>query len=140
MNDVLWREGRAFADYRKWECYRAGMYRQGTSPERTEQAQRLLADPPRFRDALLDTLKAWPVSFRVHLTDPHRNHQAYLGRVACCRLYHATEWDTQAAWWLLTPQEQRNANDVADTVEAQCQLIWTPEHFPSPSAQWAFPW
>lgn len=140
MHDLHWIAGRAFADYRLWECYRAGLYLRRSTPPRVAAARAMLADSPRFRDTALEGLREWPISSRVHLTDPYRNHRPYLGRAACCRDAGATEWDTRIAWGLLNPDEQRRANAVADDILAHVELIWTPERYPRPNGPLEFPW
>lgn len=109
---------RVWHHYREWEDWQCGFY--ADPPADTSglvaAAQALLSDPGRLKEAMRHVAFSWPCAAEHNLSDPSRNHQAWLGQAACCYAERVPESVTRQAWWLLSEDTRREANAVADLV------------------------
>lgn len=113
------KDNKIYFNYKKWECFQLGMY----------ETTCFLDEETMIRDCL-STLRCecwleecmrfvmynWKHSIQQHLSNIHRNRQAFLGQAACCWAHGAPEYITKKAWARLTEREQRLANKIADQV------------------------
>ncbi len=88
-------------------------------PRWIEETSSLMADPPRFADAMRSALTKWPKSVEVALTTPGLNHKAWLGRAGCFLATGSPEETTRLGWHELDDAEQFAANLAAETVIAE---------------------
>jgi hypothetical protein len=101
-----------------WEDYGAGMYAQRLDPDHIESAAGLLRDPEAFAEAASEMLREWPVAALQNIHHMWSGRNAWVGQATCCYSVGATSAETRAAWGLLTNNEQRAANSVAQSVRA----------------------
>lgn len=106
-----------FYPYEMWEDYKNGMYsRFAISDEHVSKSKILLQDPIAFYNACVLLLSCWPIASAVNMTNKDQNRRAWLGAAACSYMYKCTEKSVRQAWHLLTEEEQKAANSVADRV------------------------
>jgi|JI9StandDraft_1071089.scaffolds.fasta_scaffold17493_4 hypothetical protein len=115
---------RVYRHYTDMEEYRPdGMWRNVAGQEQRQAyidaASTLMADPVRFKDAMLRAIEEWPNSCEVAMTTPSLNHLAWFGHAGCCIATGSPEDCTRLAWHTLDEYEQAAANDVASQVIAE---------------------
>jgi hypothetical protein len=87
-----------------------------------EAAERLMADPPSFADAMRRAITEWPLSISVALTTPGLNRRAWLGQAGCFLATGSPEETTRLAWHNLDDGEQYAANAAADLVAHEWRM------------------
>ncbi len=109
-------ENRFFHTYEKWECYKAGFYnttKDGMTKEQCHEAYRsFLSDPVKFANALKKIIREWKHSCEHYLTNTAMNRIAWLGQAAACYAMGIPS-EFRSGFFLLTPEEQEAANQVA---------------------------
>ena len=81
---------RIYHTWNEWECYPAGFYENRpadkslTEDDCKEIYRALLADIPRFREALARVLAEWPNSCEHYLSNERMNRIAWLGQASLC--------------------------------------------------------
>jgi ParB-like chromosome segregation protein Spo0J len=110
-------ENRVFHTYDKWECEKAGLYKntppEGMTKEQCKQTYKdFLTDSDKFESALNSIIESWKYSCEHYLTNSAMNRIAYLGQAAVC---YATKVPSafSGGWFLLTESEQLAANNLA---------------------------
>lgn len=108
---------RIYHTWDKWECYPAGMYENNApagmnTKEANATYARLLADISLFERTLRQVLAKWPNSCEHYLSNEKMNRIAWLGQAALC-MYAGIPRCFRSGFNLLTPIEQRNANEAA---------------------------
>lgn len=107
---------RVFHTYDKWECHKAGFYRQsvdGMTADECRTAYRdFLADLDRFRNAANAVVNEWKHSCEHYLTNFAMNRIAWIGQAAMC---YETGIPSKfcSGFNLLTEEQQSAANEVA---------------------------
>ena len=107
---------RIFHTYDKWECHKAGFYKQsvdGMTADECKQAYRdFLADLDLFRDTARAMVKEWKYSCEHYLTNFAMNRIAWIGQAAMC---YATGVPSKycSGFNLLTEDQKQKANEVA---------------------------
>lgn len=110
------KKSRIFHTYDKWECEKAGFYRQqveGMTSEECKTAYRnFLADPDRFRSAANAVISEWENSCEHYLTNFAMNRIAWMGQAAMC---YETGVPSKfcSGYNLLTEEQKEEANLVA---------------------------
>ena len=108
---------RIYHTWDEWECYPAGFYEnrpkdRSLTPDECKAIYRdLLADIPRFRDALSRVLLEWPMSCEHYLSNERMNRIAWLGQASLC-IAEGIPSTFRGGYALLT-QEQQLAADLA---------------------------
>jgi len=108
-----------YHNYKHWEDFIMGMYESTAYMDDApliKECINLLSCPEWLNESMLFVSHNWVKSAEQNLTNIHRNRQAWLGQAACCWSHGAPEYITKKAWGLLTPDQQKNANGVADEV------------------------
>lgn len=109
-------ESRVFHTYDKWECEKAGFYRQqveGMTAEECKIAYRdFLADEDRFRAAATKVIEEWTHSCEHYLTNFAMNRIAWIGQAAMC---YETGVPSKfcSGFNLLTEEQKEAANLIA---------------------------
>lgn len=109
-------DDRVFHTYDKWECEKAGFYRQqvdGMTADQCKEAYRdFLSDCDRFRKAATAVISEWKNSCEHYLTNPAMNRIAWIGQAAMC---YETGIPSKfcGGFNLLTDQQKEEANSVA---------------------------
>lgn len=113
---------RIYHPYWLWEDYQNGFYNIEVTYSETEeyalatQARDLLADSERFYEVALKVITEWKYSSEVNLSNIARNREAWIGQAACCYALKIPDYITKYGWRMLTPDQQKQANLVADAV------------------------
>ncbi len=112
---------RVFRHYTEMEEYHPdGMWRNvsGVDERRKyiDAASDLMANPARFKRAMLRAVEEWPNSCEVAMTNQSLNHLAWFGHAGCCLEVGSPEDCTRLAWHTLDDHEQAAANDAAQQV------------------------
>jgi hypothetical protein len=97
--------------------------------QHVRNAADLMADPPRFVEAMRRAVHDWPVSCQNALSTPGLNQRAWLGQAGCYLGTGSPEETTKLAWRQLDAGEQFAANQAADTVIAE----WRKSQAPDPA-------
>lgn len=109
-------ENRIFHTYHKWECYKAGFYKNtmdGMTKDECQKAYReFLSNSDRFSDALEHVITEWKHSCEHYLTNIAMNRIAWLGQAAMC---YATGIPAvfRGGFSLLTEEQKQAANEIA---------------------------
>ena len=104
---------RIFHPYWLWEDWKNGIYENNARKEKIEQSRLLLANSENFYMVMNHMLMKWPYSCEHNLTNGSRNRLAFLGQTACCWNHSATCNETIIAWWQLTTEQKKEANQTA---------------------------
>lgn len=113
---------RVFHPYWKWEDYRNGMYDLVMEYTEIEEAnlanlaKDLLSNPQVFENIALKVIAEWPLSAEINLSNKGRNRQAWIGQASCCYARKIPERITKLGWRLMSPDQQVEANRIADIV------------------------
>tara|TARA_R100000664_G_scaffold34227_1_gene55326 strand:- start:7793 stop:8947 length:1155 start_codon:yes stop_codon:yes gene_type:complete len=109
-------EERIFHTYDKWECEKAGLYKQsvdGMKADECKEAYRaFLADTDRFRAASEKVISEWKNSCEHYLTNFAMNRIAWIGQASMC---YETGIPSKfcSGFSLLTDEQKEAANQVA---------------------------
>lgn len=109
-------EERIFHTYDKWECEKAGLYKQsvdGMKADECKEAYRaFLADTERFRAASEKVISEWENSCEHYLTNFAMNRIAWIGQASMC---YETGIPSKfcSGFSLLTDEQKEAANQVA---------------------------
>jgi ParB-like chromosome segregation protein Spo0J len=111
-------EGRIFHPYHKWECHKAGFYKQSvngmTKFECEEAYQKFLRNIPVFSEALEHVITEWKHSCEHYLTNVSMNRIAWLGQAAACYKLDIPSI-YRGGFFLLSEDQQKAANECALT-------------------------
>lgn len=108
---------RIWLPYDQLEEHEHGMWRRVPAPEQEGYiiaAHDLMARPDAFLGAMLRVVVEWPNSMAAAMTTPSLNQRAYMGHAGCCLAVGSPEDLTRLAWHRLRPDEQDEANAMAD--------------------------
>lgn len=122
-----------FYHYTQWEDFKNGMYdeqKEGRT-QRVQLAVRLLSNPKELYKNMKRVTNEWKYATEQVLTDMSINHQAFLGQAACNIWKGIKEDETREAWGLLTNEQRRKANAVADRVDDEWRRNYTEHYQPS---------
>jgi len=109
-------KSRIFHTFDKWECEKAGFYKQqvdGMTADECKNAYRdFLADAERFRGGAMSVINEWKNSCEHYLTNFAMNRIAWVGQAAMC---YETGVPSKfcAGFNLLSEEQKETANQVA---------------------------
>jgi len=120
---------KVFYHYKKWEDHKYGMFRSTCENEeqKVQECIDLLCNVQALQDYMRTVSIDWVHSSEINLTNRSRNRQAWLGQAACCKYCEAPEYVTKQAWNLLTDDQRKKANSVADTIISEWEHSYTPK-------------
>ena len=108
---------RIFHTYDKWECHKAGFYKNkkdGFTDEQSESEYvRILTNEELFSDILSKIIVEWKYSCEHYLTNKSMNRIAWLGQAAVC-YESGVPASYSGAWFKLTNEQQEKANKIAN--------------------------
>jgi len=112
---------RIYHHYLLWEDWKKGMYeKDGRNLEEQQKlsmfAKNLLSNPVLFENIALRVISEWKYATEFNLSNTSRNRQAWLGQASCCFAYGVPEYITKMGWHMLTEEQQKEANKIADEV------------------------
>ncbi len=103
--------------YWDWEDWKAGMWR------KVENEEELLVKCVEFTgnwilygEWMQKVVKEWPLTMLNSLSNPSINKRAFIGHCACCLAFGCPEYVTRKAWKILTDQQRKDADDIAEIV------------------------
>lgn len=102
--------------WQTWEDWIAGMYSPESSCVQVQRSRAVLVDPDQFREVAREMVRAWPVSAYHNLVNMWTGRRAWIGQASCLYSVQSPAVATREAWGLMTLDEQRAANAVADAV------------------------
>jgi hypothetical protein len=111
---------RIYHPYWKWEDYKNGLYDlenyydEQQTESMTYAAKEILTNSTYFLETALKVISEWHNAAEVNLSNNSRNRQAWIGQASCCYRLKIPEYITKYAWRLMTPEQQQEANRVAD--------------------------
>lgn len=106
-----------FYRYELWEDYQSGMYNSPPlSQERIDKAIECLSNETICREYMEKVVSEWQIATEQVLTNPESNGRAWLGQCACFMYGGCYDEETRKAWVIMTPQNQKRANEIADSV------------------------
>jgi hypothetical protein len=130
---------RIWHDYRRWEDYKAGMWRSATK----EDVEKLLpvaieftGDHIRYGKAMMRVIVSWKYSCEHNLTDKSLNKRAWIGHAACALEMKLPESIVRMAWKDLTHEQRFEANKQADIAINE----WIKNHANKQSGQLEIPY
>jgi len=109
-------KNRIFHTYDKWECYKAGFYKNNHPTMSKEQCENeykdFLSNDKKFKKALNKVIFEWKNSCQHYLTNNSMNRIAWLGQAALC---YATGIPStfRGGFNLLSEEQQDRANNIA---------------------------
>ena len=110
---------RIYHHYEKWEDWQNGMFANHDPLDQDQlvwNAKGLLIDTGKLLDAMNRCVLEWIHSAEENMSHKGRNRQAWLGQASCCLLHKTPEHLTKIAWNMLSEEEKRRANEIADIV------------------------
>lgn len=102
-------------DYKKWECYKNGMYQNGHDKEIIKQCYEILTSD-NLKEEMIDTTITYEIATMVNFTNQMFNPISWLGQATCNRLINATAQEVCEAWISMTNEQQNLANNIAKEV------------------------
>lgn len=104
--------------YHKWEDYHNGMFEDDITPARVEKCIHVLGNPDECRKAMNRVLTEWKYATETNLLSDVKfkfsGSRSWLG-AACCNIEcGATISEVRNAWWLMTEEQRKIANIIAD--------------------------
>lgn len=113
--------------YTEWEDFRNGMYDEikDGRQSRVQKAVELLSNPDLLYIQMSRVPREWRKCTEQNFTNASINHQAFLGQTACNIWAGVKEDETREAWGLLTNEQRRKANRVADRVYYEWERQYT---------------
>lgn len=110
---------RLYFPYEQLEEYQRGMWRIVRGQARrafAEAAAALMRDSEKFKAAMREAVRTWPISCSHNLSAENTNRLAWLGHAGCCIGVGSCEENTRIGWHLLKPLEQAAANRAAQDI------------------------
>jgi hypothetical protein len=114
---------RVYHPYWKWEDYQHGLYINIEDAFTEEElgflaalVKEVLTDSEVFEFIATKVISEWKFAAEENLTNDSRNKQAWIGQASCCYVLGVPEFITKYGWHLLSPEQQAEANRVADLV------------------------
>lgn len=102
-------------NYREWEDFKNGMYRNGNDVEMIKQCYEILTSE-NLKQNMIDTSKTYEISTKVNFTNKMFNPVSWLGQATCNLLIGATAQEVCQAWTSMTKEQQTKANSIAKEV------------------------
>jgi len=113
---------RIYHPYWKWEDWNNGQfnvekrYSEKQEEELCKKVKELLSDSKEFYKIALKVINEWVFASEHNLTNSSLNKQAWIGQASCCYKYKIPERITILGWKMLSPTQQKEANNVADKI------------------------
>ncbi|MCB0801720.1 MAG: hypothetical protein KDB74_01365 [Flavobacteriales bacterium] len=108
---------RIYHPYYLWECYKAGFFSPSNNRKKEEEYNKyvtLLTNLPLFEKILNKVITEWKYSCEHNLTNESLNRIAWLGQASCAYLFGCNAANTRVAFNLLTENQQKEANAMAE--------------------------
>ncbi len=104
--------------YTKWEDFQNGMYNEDKNGKqgRIEKAVQILSDKELCNTAMRMVTEQWKYACEQNLSNNIYGHRAFLGQAACNIYAGVHEDETRQAWGMLTDDQRKQANGIADMV------------------------
>lgn len=115
--------------YTKWEDFQNGMYNEEKEGrvERIQRAIQILSTEKLCYKAMQMVTSQWKYACEQNLSNNIYGHRAFLGQAACSIYAGVHEDETRQAWGMLTDDQRKKANGIADMVYRE----WIDAHEPN---------
>lgn len=115
--------------YTKWEDFQNGMYNEEKEgrKNRVQKAIKILSDKDLCYKAMRMVIECWKYACEQNLSNDMYGHRSFLGQAACNIYAGVHEDETRQAWGMLTDDQRKQANEIADMVYRE----WIDEHEPN---------
>ena len=123
---------RVYYSFDKWEDFKNGMFKTKCSMDENKiinNCKKLLKGDLFLWASMNHVSENWRYSAEMNLSNRNRNRQAWLGQSACCFAHNAPDYLTKEAWNLLSDNERKQANAIADGVIKQWEQIYIGKGF-----------
>lgn len=111
--------------YIKWEDWKNGLYL-NPKPELIEDhvstVKSILGHKYRCQEQMEAVIRLWPFACEHNLTNFESNRRAWLGAAACNIGTKITEPVVRWGWGLLTDDQRKDANRIADNIIEKWEL------------------
>jgi len=108
---------RIYHHYQQWEDFHNGLYEfWELTEERREKCFELLTNLQTLHIYMHAVVEEWKNAAEQQMTNPSRNKQAWLGQASCCMYCGANEDNVKEVWKMLSDDQQKEANNVADKI------------------------
>lgn len=108
---------RIYHHYEKWEDFHAGLYESKECTEEIkEQCYDLFVNLRELELYMKRVIDEWKNATEQQMTNPSRNKQAWLWQAACCMKCGANEDNVKEVWRMLSEEEMKEANNIADKI------------------------
>ena len=107
--------------YTKWEDFQNGMYNEEKEgrERRVQKAAQILSDKDLCYNAMRMVTHRWKFACEQNLSNDMYGHRSFLGQAACNIYAGVHEDETRQAWGILSDDQRRKANKIADLVFAE---------------------
>ena len=106
--------------YWLWEDWQNGMYDDLCRYEYVQKAIEVLGDPEKCKKAMERVIAEWKYSAETNLLSDVKQDfvgdNAWMGAACCSIECKCTVSEVRNAWWRLTEQQRRKANNIADRI------------------------
>lgn len=99
-----------YVHYKKWECYKLGMYNNTLSDSEILEAKEFMENTMLFSEFMGKVINTWVYSTLNFLTNKSINRNAYLGQSSVLLALGFNNRITKQAWALLSENKQGLAN------------------------------
>jgi len=99
-----------YVHYKKWECYKLGMYNNSFSEIEVLNAKDFMNDTMLFSNYMNKVVSSWVYSTLNFLTNKSINRNAYLGQSAVLLALGYNNRITKQAWGLMSENKKGLAN------------------------------
>lgn len=116
---------RIYHRYEKWECFKAGFFRNVSGEEKKELSKKvieLFENPEQTERFMKQVLKDWVNSCEHNLTNLSLNRIAWLGQSACCIYAKIPYSITMENWRFVQKESQEIACEIAEKLIKQYEL------------------
>lgn len=108
---------RIYHRWENWECYPAGFFSEHppeglTFDDCQNKYKEFLSNTKLFKEYAYRVIDEWKNSCEHNLTNPNMNRIAWMGQSAMC-IYSGIPSKFRGGYFLLTPEQQQNANQTA---------------------------
>lgn len=114
MSMSLFDCGGEYVPFTKWECYSSGMYASGFNQKEIDDSIAVLTSDD-LECFMMDVLQ-WKYSCLHHLSKTKTNRRSWLGQATCFLACGARDDSVKKAWFFLTEDQMKYANNCAEKV------------------------
>ena len=119
---------RMWHNYLDWEEFKYGMWKSIPKKDEHEcvfETVEFMKQLDTWKEFMVKVTKEWTYSCEQNLSHNGINQTAWIGKAACCLAIGTPEHITRKAWWLLSIEEQKIANENAkNAIKEYVSMRW----------------